>query len=194
MAFCSSFAARSLDHNHYVLFLWSYFTRSVPLRFWQVSDKHIWYMTPNLRISFMFSFLFLVCWGQFCPCVHGHFTGIRDLFNCPNISRNDRHVGKYSVRTTRTIQEKIHNTSMSTGSSFCTKMANSFSWMKSLYFDSHFTEMFPRPNDNNPALFQITAWRRIGDKPLSEQMMVNDHKVGVKTTLGFQWVGYDYDI
>ena len=27
--------------------------------------------------------------------------------------------------------------------------------------------------DNNPALFQIMAWRRPGDKPLSETMMVN---------------------
>ena len=26
---------------------------------------------------------------------------------------------------------------------------------------------------NNPALFQIMAWRRTGDKPLSEQMMVS---------------------
>ena len=28
------------------------------------------------------------------------------------------------------------------------------------------------PIDNNPALFQIMAWRRSGDKPLSEPMMV----------------------
>ena len=27
------------------------------------------------------------------------------------------------------------------------------------------------PIDNNPALVQITAWRRIGDKPLSEPML-----------------------
>ena len=29
------------------------------------------------------------------------------------------------------------------------------------------------PNDNNPALVQIMAWRRSGDKPLSEPMMVS---------------------
>ena len=29
------------------------------------------------------------------------------------------------------------------------------------------------PNDNIPALFQIMAWRRPGDKPLSEAMMVS---------------------
>ena len=29
------------------------------------------------------------------------------------------------------------------------------------------------PIDNNPALVQITAWRRSGDKPLSEPMMVS---------------------
>ena len=28
------------------------------------------------------------------------------------------------------------------------------------------------PINNNPALVQIMAWRRSGDKPLSEQMMV----------------------
>ena len=27
------------------------------------------------------------------------------------------------------------------------------------------------PIDNNPALFQVMAWRRIGDKPLSEPMV-----------------------
>ena len=27
------------------------------------------------------------------------------------------------------------------------------------------------PNDNNPALVQVMAWRRIGDKPLSEPML-----------------------
>ena len=27
------------------------------------------------------------------------------------------------------------------------------------------------PIDNNPALFQVMAWRRIGDKPLHEPMM-----------------------
>ena len=29
------------------------------------------------------------------------------------------------------------------------------------------------PIDNNPALVQIMAWRRSGDKPLSEPMMIN---------------------
>ena len=27
------------------------------------------------------------------------------------------------------------------------------------------------PIDNNPALVQVMAWHRIGDKPLSEQML-----------------------
>ena len=29
------------------------------------------------------------------------------------------------------------------------------------------------PNNNNPALVQIMAWRRSGDKPLSEPVMVS---------------------
>ena len=42
------------------------------------------------------------------------------------------------------------------------------------------------PNNNNPALFQIMAWRRPGDKPLSEPMMVSlpMHKCVVRP----QWV------
>ena len=39
-------------------------------------------------------------------------------------------------------------------------------------FDWNFTDFFPkRPNDNNQALVLIMAWRRIGDKPLSELIL-----------------------
>ena len=51
-----------------------------------------------------------------------------------------------------------------------TTFSNAFSWMKikiSLKF-------VPKgPINNNPALVQIMAWRRSGDKPLSEPMMVS---------------------
>ena len=53
-------------------------------------------------------------------------------------------------------------------------------WLLDRHFYMHFRErdvffiigislkFVPRgPIDNNPALFQVMAWRRIGDKPLS---------------------------
>ena len=51
-----------------------------------------------------------------------------------------------------------------------TTLSNAFSWMKIYEFRS----LFHRdPINNIPALVQIMAWRRPGDKPLSEPMMVN---------------------
>ena len=48
-----------------------------------------------------------------------------------------------------------------------------FRQWKLWYFDWIFTEICSQgPIDNNPALVQIMAWRRSGDKPLSEPMMV----------------------
>ena len=35
----------------------------------------------------------------------------------------------------------------------------------------HWSFVTKCPIENNPALVQITAWRRIGDKPLSEPML-----------------------
>ena len=41
-----------------------------------------------------------------------------------------------------------------------------------MYFDSNSTGYVPKgPIDNKPALLQIMAWCRIGDKPLSETML-----------------------
>ena len=40
-------------------------------------------------------------------------------------------------------------------------------------FDSNFTEFVPKgPINNIPALVQVMAWRRPGEKPLSDPMMV----------------------
>ena len=42
------------------------------------------------------------------------------------------------------------------------------------FLDWEFTEIVPKcPIDNIPALVQIMAWRRPGDKPLSETMIVS---------------------
>ena len=55
-----------------------------------------------------------------------------------------------------------------------TTFSNAFSWMKMFEYRLKFLLKFvPKGLINNiPALVQIMAWRRPGDKPLSESMMV----------------------
>ena len=57
---------------------------------------------------------------------------------------------------------------------FHTTFWNGFSWMKMYEFREKISLKFvPRgPINNMPALGQIMAWRRPGDKPLTEPMMV----------------------
>ena len=48
-----------------------------------------------------------------------------------------------------------------------------FSEWKCINFDRDFIEIVPNcPTNNFPSLVQIMAWRRPGDKPLSEPMLV----------------------
>ena len=56
-----------------------------------------------------------------------------------------------------------------------TTFSNAFSWKKMSEFRLKFPLKFvPKsPIDNIPELFQIMAWRRPGDRPLSEAMMVS---------------------
>ena len=62
---------------------------------------------------------------------------------------------------------------------------NAFSWMKSfrvLYFDSNFTEVVPRGQiDNMPALVQVMAWRRIGDKSIPDHEPKHSPPLGIFT-------------
>ena len=53
--------------------------------------------------------------------------------------------------------------------------SNAFSWTKMYKFPLIFHCSFvPKcPINSNPALVQIMAWRRPGDKPLSEPMMIS---------------------
>ena len=53
---------------------------------------------------------------------------------------------------------------------FQTTISNGFSWMKMYEFRLKFHCLI---NNNIPALVQIMAWRRPGDKPLPEVMLVN---------------------
>ena len=56
---------------------------------------------------------------------------------------------------------------------FHTTFSNSFSLMKIYELRLRFHKFVPKVRiDNIPALVQIMAWRRPGDKPLSEPMMV----------------------
>ena len=54
-------------------------------------------------------------------------------------------------------------------------LSNAFSWMKMLEFRLrfHWSLFLMGPINNIPALVQIMAWHRSGDKPLSEPMMVS---------------------
>ena len=55
-----------------------------------------------------------------------------------------------------------------------TTLSNAFSWMKMLEFRLKIQKFVPKgPINKIPALVQIMAWRRPGDKPLSEPMLVN---------------------
>ena len=69
-----------------------------------------------------------------------------------------------------------------------TTVSNAFSWMKMHAFRLKFHCLFPI--NNIPALVQIMAWRRPGDKPLSEPMMVSllTH-IGVSRS---QWVDHTH--
>ena len=58
--------------------------------------------------------------------------------------------------------------------------------------DYNFIEIFPTgPSNNIPSLFPIMAWRRPGDKPLSEPMMVR-FPTHICVTRP-QWVNYPLD-
>ena len=56
-----------------------------------------------------------------------------------------------------------------------TTLSNSFSWMKMLEFwlKFHWSSFLRVQLTNIPAVVQIIAWRRSGDKPLSEPVMVS---------------------
>ena len=58
---------------------------------------------------------------------------------------------------------------------FQTTFSNGFSWMKMYEFrlTFHWSLFQKGPINNIPTLVQITVWRRSGDKPLSEPMMVS---------------------
>ena len=61
------------------------------------------------------------------------------------------------------------------GRHFCKwRFQINFPIWKMMYFDSNVTEIWSRckgPIDNRPALVKTIAWRRSGEKPLSEPMM-----------------------
>ena len=58
---------------------------------------------------------------------------------------------------------------------FQTTFSNAFSWTNiyQIWLKVHWSFVPKGPMNNIPALVQIMAWRRPGDKPLSEPMMVS---------------------
>ena len=78
-----------------------------------------------------------------------------------------RHWKRYTVQlvTLRPRQNGRH---------FADKRFQMFPWMKIYGFRLNFAEVCPKgPMNNIPALIQLMVWRRPGDKPLSESMMVS---------------------
>ena len=74
--------------------------------------------------------------------------------------------------------------------------SSAFSWMKMFEFWLKFPLKFvlKSPIDNIPALVQIMAWRRPGDKPLSEPMMVSllTHICVIQLQWVKQWARIQY--
>ena len=67
---------------------------------------------------------------------------------------------------------------------------NAFSFLEMYAFRLSFPEVFPKgPNNIIPALVQIMAWRRPGEKPLSQPMMVSLLRHICVTRP--QWFNYD---
>ena len=75
---------------------------------------------------------------------------------------------------------------------FQTKFSNALSWMKMYQLRLKISLMFvPKgPINNIPALVPIMAWRRPGDKPLSEPMMVSLPTHICKIVV--RWVPWNY--
>ena len=94
---------------------------------------------------------------------------IKDLTTCPlSMSRNDRK-GKY-------MSIFPQNNSVHKGLRCLTHWSrDKFLWKKMFKFRSEFHwKLFLKKVriNNKPALVQIMAWRRLGDMPLSETMLV----------------------
>ena len=72
-----------------------------------------------------------------------------------------------------------------------TTFSNVFSWIKKvLYIESNFTEVLPRgPIDHKLSLVQVMTWRRTGDKPLPEPMLIQFADAYLYAALSL-WVNY----
>ena len=66
---------------------------------------------------------------------------------------------------------------------FQTTFSNAFWWMKKNGSIKIPLKFVPKgPIDNTPALFQIMAWRRPGDKPSSEPMLAPTRRQAIMWT------------
>ena len=53
-----------------------------------------------------------------------------------------------------------------------------FSWKKSFFYDSNFSEIVPEgPIENKLALVQVMAWLQAGEKPLPEPMFTHMNEI-----------------
>ena len=75
------------------------------------------------------------------------------------------------LRKTHAVIELTHWGQDKMAAIFQTTFLNAFSWMKIYEFQLKF-HWNKGPINNIPAFVQVMAWRRPGDKPLSDPMMV----------------------
>ena len=107
---------------------------------------HLHLCTPILRIKFVIRFgAHKLRLGFMLPLAHIYY---RDQDEC--------------INTFRPRQNGQH---------FKDDILDAFSWMKSLVFKMSLKYVPKGPIYKNQAVVQIMAWRRIGDKPLSELML-----------------------
>ena len=79
-----------------------------------------------------------------------------------------------SLRSMKLVSKLTHWGRDKMAASFMTTFSNAFSWLKNVIISITISLKFvPKGSINNiPTLVQIMVWRRPGDKPLSEPMMV----------------------
>ena len=108
-------------------------------------------------------------WAQW-PCVYVYLLPVSTSTQ-QTLDTQDTPCGHIQIPKTHIThwgRDKINAISQTT-------FSNAFSWMKMYEFHLRFDRIFfPKvPINNIPAMVQIMAWRRSGDKPLFEPMMFN---------------------
>ena len=103
-----------------------------------------------------------------CQDISWHSVHYKVRYNLPCSFQHYRMCfDDHMMQLTHWGRDKIDSISQTT-------FSNAFSWIKMYHFCMISLKCVPKNRINNiPALVQIMAWRRPGNKPLSEPMMVS---------------------